>query len=287
MAKSFDELKSLIDWLASNTLNRFEIYNIDKEKSITNCISYAEIVADFPTAVNYFEKLADNGIKTVQIVKKRKNGNSYKDRSCGLNFALSTNENVVAGASQALPAGTQQQSRSNSFSGLGNPGAGAFGGLGLPDIMEMKSQSDRYQELKESYTDIKRRFEDSEKKNRNLENENLRHQLGADTKPSALEKFLEGIASNPSAIPEIVGAFKGMGSTPALNAPQLQSHQLSPTKKTVVDLISSNPQVKDDHVAASYYVLVEALKGNEHFLKDYSELLTKHNLNGTNTNNNS
>ena len=283
MAKS--NLNDLIDWLASNTLNRFEIYDIDKEKSIENCISYAEILVDFPTAVNYFEKLADNGIKTVQIVKKRKNGNSYNNRSCGLNFALSTKENVVASGGLASPAATEQRREKVDVD------AWKAYGLGLPQIMQMQSQADRYNELKESSIEIIKQNKELDTDNRrlekaclSLENDKKGLEKDSNSKPSALEKFLEGIASNPSVIPEIVGSFKGMGSTPALNAPQ--SGQLSPTKKTVVDLITSNPQVKDDHVAASYYVLVEALKGNEKFLADYSELLTKHNLNGTNPTNN-
>lgn len=285
MAKS--NLNELIDWLANDPLNRFEIYDVDQEIAIQKCISYADILKKFPTAVSYFERLADDGIKTIQIVKKRKSGSAFVRESCGLNFALDTKGNVAVSGSQDRPAATPQQTHSNSLGlmGLGNPGAGNNFGLGLPDIMEMKSQADRYQELKETFVETKRRNEELEKENRKLENENLRHQLGVETKPSAIDKLVEGIANNPSALPQIIASFKG-GSTPGLNAPELPKKQLSDTKSTVVDLISNNEQVQDDHVAASYYVLVEALKGNEKFLEDYSVLLNKHKLiqNGSNDN---
>lgn len=277
MANSINELKSLIDWLAKDPLNRFEIYDVDKNKIIHKCITYQDLIKDSPDPQEYFVNLAESGIKTVQIVQKRKNGSSFVREGCGLNFAISKN-NVVASGSQALPAATQQQlSYSNQFTGLGNPGSGSNPlGLGLPEIMEMKSHSDRYQELRETYVEVKKRNDELEKENRKLENDNLRHQLGVDSKPSAIDKLVEGIANNPSALPQIIASFKG-GSTPGLNAPE-PHNLLSDTKSTVVDLISNNPQVKDDHVAASYYVLIEALKGNENFLNDYSALLTKYKL---------
>lgn len=283
MANSINELKKLIDWLASDPLNRFEIYDVDKNKIIQKCITYQDLTKDSPDPVEYFVKLAESGVKTVQIVQKRKNGSSFVREGCGLNFAISTNSNVVASGGQALPAATQQQSPiKNSF---GLMGASNPFGLGLPEIMEMRSQADRYGELKETFSEIKKRNEELEKENRKLENENLRHQLGVDSKPSAIDKLVEGIANNPSALPQIIASFKGGGSNPGLNAPEPQKI-LSDTKSTVVDLISNNAQVKDDHVAASYYVLVEALKGNDKFLDDYSELLTKHKLiqDGSDTN---
>lgn len=272
MAKS--NLNDLIDWLASNPIHRFEIYDVDKEKTIQKCISYEDLTRDSSTAIQYFEQLADKGIKTVQIVKKRKNGSSFVREGCGLNFALSTNDNVAASGGLALPAATPQQIKPYDISGLGNPG-NPFG-LGAPEILDMRSKSDRYDELRKSYDEIKSENKDLVSENRKLENENLRHQLGVDSKPSAVDKLVEGIANNPGALPQIIASFKG-GSVPGLNAPEPQK-LLSDTKSTVVDLISNNQQVQDDHVAASYYVLVEALKGNEKFMDDYSTLLTKHKL---------
>lgn len=276
MAKSTNELKSLLEWLAKDPLNRFDIYDVDKEELIQKCISYEDLNRDYSTAIQYFEQLADKDIKTVQIWKKRKNGNSYKSKGCGLNFALSTNDNVAASGGLALPAATPQQSKPNyGMSGLGNPG-NPFG-LGAPEILDMRSKSDRYDELRKSYDEIKSENKDLVSENRKLENENLRHQLGIDSKPSAVDKLVEGIANNPGALPQIIASFKGGGSNLGLNAPEPQK-LLSDTKSTVVDLISNNQQVQDDHVAASYYVLVEALKGNEKFMDDYSKLLTKHKL---------
>lgn len=269
MAKS--NLNDLIDWLASNPIHRFEIYDVDKERTIQKCISYEDLTRDFSTAVKYFEQLADKGIKTVQIVKKRKNGSSFVREGCGLNFALSTNDNVAASGGLALPAATPQQINT------GLVGTGNNFGLGFPEIMEMRSQADRYKELRETFSEVKKRNEDLEKENRKLENENLKFQLGIDSKPSAIDKLVEGIANNPGALPQIIASFKGGGSNLGLNAPEPQK-LLSDTKSTVVDLISNNQQVQDDHVAASYYVLVEALKGNEKFMDDYSKLLTKHKL---------
>lgn len=277
-------LTDLIEWLKSNPLNRFEIYDVESGNTIEKCVSYEELTPDPET---YFLNLKEEkGIDVVQIQKKRKNGSSYIRKGCGLNFAIDTNDNVAASGSQAKPAATQQRSYSNAMNGLGNPGTGSFG-LGLPEIMDMRSKADRYEELKAAFDKMERRNEDLEKENRKLENENLKYQLGIDSKPSAVDKLVEGLANNPQALPQIIASIKGGGSNPGLNAPETKP-QLSDTKSTVVDMISS-PQVKDDHVAASYYVLIEALKGNTEFMNEYEQLLQNHNLiqNGSNHSNNS
>jgi len=282
MAKS--NLNNLIDWLASNPIHRFEIYDVDKEKTIQKCVSYEDLKKDFQTAIQYFEQLADNGIKTVQIVKKRKNGSSFVREGCGLNFALSTNDNVAASGSQAQPVATPQRSQNN----IGLMGAANPFGLGLPEIMDMRSNADRYKETKQALDELKKEFKELQLENKKLENENLEHQLGIKNKPSAVDKLVEGIANNPSALPQIIASFKGGGSTPGLNAPEPQKPSLSDTKCMVVDMVS-NPQIQDEHVAASYYVLIEAAKGNKKFMEEYSNLLTKYKLleNASNDTNNS
>lgn len=273
MAK-FD-LDSLIEWLKSNPQNRFEIYDVDKQKAVTKCISYQDMVSRYGSAMGYFESLADDGVKAVQIQKKRKNGSAYVREGCGLNFALDIDDNVAASGSQAKPAATQQPSKTNmDFGGLGSP---STFGLGLPEIMDMRSNADRFKETKEAYEELKKEFKELQLENKRLENENLRHQIGVESKPSAVDKLVEGIANNPQALPQIIASFKSSGNTPGLNSPQPEQPKLSDTKSTVIDFIS-NPQINDEQVTLAYYALLEAAKGNQSFLKAYHKLLTKFDL---------
>lgn len=284
MAK--ENLNDLIDWLKLNERNRFEIYDYDRSTSIEKCASYNDLAHNYSSPLGYFEALADKGVKAVQIVKKIKNGSTYVREGCGLNFGLSTdtNNNVVAASGLPdSPAATQQHYPRPAMTGLGSP----MMGLGFPEIMTMRSQSDRYEETRRELNETKAKLERAEEKNRDLETKCLTYQLGNEGKPSSVDKLIEGIAANPAALSQIIQSFKG--GAPGLNspAPALESRKISDTKSMVVDIISNNAQLTDDHVSASYYILMESLKGNEKFLDEYLKLLIKHKIiDGSNDNSN-
>lgn len=286
MANNKPQLLDLIEWLKSDPLHRFEIFDVDRDDTIKKCASYDDLSEGTITPIRYFENLADRGIETIQIVKKRKCGNAYVREGIGLNYGLSTEaeNNVAASGVPVRPASTPQQVKTPSFSGLGAP---ATMGLGFPEIMEMRSNSDRFQEAKRENDLLKAKCDLLIDKNQELEKANLRHEFGAESKPSSLDKLVEGIAANPAALSQIIQSIKGGA---GLNAPQQQLNQpqLSDTKSMVVDLIANNQQLSDDHVSGAYYVITEALKGNDKFINDYIKLLQQHKLieNGSDTTNN-
>lgn len=281
-----ENLNDLINWLSSNPIHRFEIYDYNRKKMLKKCVSYAELLSEYSPVTKYFEELADNGVKSVQITQKKKNGSSYVRESCGLNFALSTNDNVAASGGQAtMPVATPQRQPTNN---IGLMGHGNSLGLGAPEILKMHSQADRYADVKTLAEKLENHNADLIAENKRLERENMRleNEMEKQDKPTAVDKFLNAFAQNPEGFISGIASIKNGGTTPGLNAPEPQK-QLSDTKSTVVDMIG-NPQVQDDHVAASYYVLMEAVKGNEKFMDEYSKLLSKHKLiqDGSNHTNN-
>lgn len=282
MAKA--NLNDLIEWLQQDEKNRFEIYDLDKNETLQKCASYSDLAHNYPNAFGYFEALFDRGIHTVQIVKKRKNGSTFIREGCGLNFSLSTQaQNTVAasGASENPATTPQQYQRPTNYGGLGAP-VGTMG-LGFPEIMEMRSQSDRFKETKEENTILKGKVERMEKEVRDLENKCLTYQLGADSKPSAVDKLVEGIAANPAALSTIIQSLKG--GNPGLNSPQIEARKLSDIKSLVVDLITNNHQLSDDDVNGAYHILSQVLQQNKAFLEGYVQLLITHKIidNGSNS----
>lgn len=288
------QLNELMEWLRNNDRNRFEIYDLDKGTALHTCASYKDLTPGGTNPDVYFSKLVENGVKTVQLQKKRKNGSSYVREGCGLNFALTTegNNSVAASGRMDSPAATQQQTLPSPFPGL--MGGAGYGGLGMPEIMAMRSQADRFEDLKVVYAKLQKDYEDLqrslERKNediRKLETECLTNKLGSENKPSALDKLIEGLAANPSAIPSIIASFKGpAGMAPGLNAAPGVS--LSDIKSQVIDTISQ-AQVTDELVEAAYHIIIEAFKGNQEFLNQYNKLLINHQLisNGSDSDNNS
>lgn len=278
------QLSELIEWVKKNDKHRLEIYDEGRNKPIQKCASYDDITRNGISADDYFVGLINTGVKTVQLVKKRKNGSTYTRESCAYNYVLTVNnDNVAASGRVDSPPATPQQTQ-NPYPvhpGLGNP---AFG-LGFPEIMQLRSNSDRFDETKNENRELKSKVERLESENKRLETECLTQKLGSEGKPSALDKLVEGLASNPSAIPQIIQSFKSTASGVGLNA--AQGARLSAVKSKAVDTIS-NDHVQDDHVAASYYVLVEAVKENHDFLRDYYELLTNYKIiNGSDNTNHS
>ncbi|MDT0643693.1 hypothetical protein RM553_12695 [Zunongwangia sp. F363] len=276
------DIAEIIEWLSRNELNRLEVYNVDTEKQIEKALGYQDL-KKFDTPLGYFLALAEKGIKTIQVQRKIKNGSSWRKEGCGLNFAIDT-RNVAASGGQASPAATPQQFNSPS---QGLNGAANFG-LGLPEIMSMRSQADRFTDVKELAEELKKRNAELEADNKRLERENMRleNDIEKQSKPSAVDKLLEAFAANPEAIIGGIASLKA-GQQPGLNSPQPQTPQLSDTKSQVVDTIS-NPGIPDEWVAAAYYVIVQHASGNKEFQKDYEKLLIKYNLiqNASNANSN-
>lgn len=276
------QLNELFEWLKKSGANRFEIYDVDRNRTIEKCAGYEDLTAGGKTLEQYFIDLLDKGVKTIQLVKKRKNGSTYIREGCGLNYSLSTGaeDNVAAsGQSASSRPATPQQ-----YNSPGLMGAPSSFGLGFPEIMSMRSDADRFRETKSENSELKSKLERLEAENRKLETECLTYKFGADSKPSAVDKLVEALAANPSVIPSMIQSFKGGPPNPGLNSPQ--QPQLSDTKSQVVDTIS-NPGISDDHVAAAYYVLIEAVKGNQDFMNQYHSLLIKHNIISDGSDNNS
>lgn len=283
------QLNELLEWLRNNDRNRFEIYDLDKGTSLHKCASYQDLTSGGNNPDVYFTRLVDKGVKTVQLQKKRKNGSTYIREGCGLNFALTTegNNSVAASGRVESPAATQQPLQHSPFT-PGLMGAGSVG-LGWPEIMAMRSQSDRFDETKNENRELKTKVERLEAENKRLETECLTQRLGAEGKPSAIDKLVEGLAANPAAISTIIQSFKvgPTGAVPGLNAAP-SGPALSNIKSQVVDTISRD-QVTDELVEAAYYVITEAFNGNQDFLTAYNNLLIKHNIipNGSDSDNNS
>ena len=272
------QLHELIEWLRHNGHNRFEIYDVDQNRTLHKCASYEDLVSGGTTPEEYFTRLVDRGVKTVQLQKKRKNGSTYIREGCGLNFALSTdpNNNVAASGRVDNPAATlQQPNQAHNSPFMGLMGAGT--GLGFPEIMAMRSQSDRYEETKSHNRELLTKVERLEAENKRLETECLTHKLGAESKPSALDKLVEGLASNPVALSDIIKSIKGSGTTvPGLNA--APGPILSDLKNQLIEVIS-NPDLPETYVAAAWNTLIQYANSNTSFINAHTQLLTQHNSN--------
>ena len=267
------QLHEIFEWLKRSDANRVEIYNLQTGQTIENCISYQDMTAGGSTPEEYITRLLGKGVEIIQFQKKRKNGSSWKREECGWSYNLSTEDNVAASGQSASSGRATPQQNPYPSNGLGSPSAGF--GLGFPEIMTMRSQADRYDETKTENRELKAKIERLERENRTLETENLQYKFGADSKPSAVDKLVEGLASNPAAIASMIQSFKGAPANPGLNAPV--TPKLSDTKEMVVDTIS-NQHVSDEHVTAAYYVLVQAAQNNQKFMEKYHQLLTDFNL---------
>ncbi|MDT0689370.1 hypothetical protein RM549_06205 [Salegentibacter sp. F188] len=276
MAKQ--NIAEIIEWLSRNDLNRLEVFNVDTEKEVDKCLSYEDL-QKFDAPRDYFLALAEKGIRAVQVQRKIKNGSSWRREGCGLNFAIDK-KNVAASGGQAQPAATPQLF-GNASQGLN----GSIAGLGFPEIMSMRSQADRFTDVKELAEELKKRNAELEADNKRLERENMKleNDVEKQSKPSAVDKLLEAFAQNPQAILGGIASLKSNGQ-PGLNSPQPQAPQLSDVKSMVVDLISNNRELNDEHATGVYHLLSQALQGNQKFINDYIKLLQDHKIikNGSN-----
>ena len=265
------QLNELIEWLRHNGRNRFEIYDVDHNRTLHKCASYDDLTSGGKTPEEYFTRLVDNGVKTVQLQKKKKQGSTYVREGCGLNYALATepDSNVAASGRVDSPSATLQQANpayNSPFLGL----MGAGTGLGFPEIMAMRSQSDRYEETKNHNRELLTKVERLEAENKKLETECLTQRLGAESKPSALDKLVEGIAANPAALSSIIQSFKSGNPVPGLNA--APSPTLSELKNQLVGVVST-PEFPEKYVEAAWNTIVQYANDNQGFMSAHNQLL--------------
>lgn len=277
------QLYELYDWLESNPNHRFEIYDYERKRSIDKCAAYEDITSGGKTPDDYFKELANRGVRTVQIVQKKKNGSSFKRESCGLNYSLSieADNNVAASGTPVLPGATLQHSQN-----MGLMGASNIHGLGFSDFMSMSNKADRYAETKLTADQLQAKLDALEADHKRLDRENFilqndlkrekeLRQEEREKEPSKFDKLVDKLFENPAAIPHLAAAFKGGGSTAGLNAPAPQDKNLSDTKKLVIETIKNHT---DENVTGAYYVLAMAEQNNVAFLKKYQNLLVEFNI---------
>jgi len=278
------QLNDLFEWLKVSEGNRFEIYNVDTESIIDKSASYADLSKNGSTPEDYFTKLVGKGIKTVQIFKKQKHGSTFIREGCGLNFGLASNNNVAVSSPQAMPGATPQQ-QSN---GLGSPAPSSMNTEIATVNAMLRSQVAKAEAANDKLISENKVINDklvSENKeltkscqvHKDLNTEN-KYKEAALNRPTTTDKVLEGLLANPAALGSVISAFKpGAAALPGLSNPQPGTN-LSDLKSTVVDLISNNKQLTDEHVQGAQHVLTEVLKGNNEFVQDYLKLLKEYKL---------
>jgi hypothetical protein len=276
------QLNELFEWLQSENRNRFEIYNVDTEKAIEKCASYSDLSRNGSTPEEYFTRLMGKGIKTVQIVRKQKHGSTFIRDGCSHDYGLASKDNVAVSGSQAMPGATPQQSN-----GLGSPASSMNTEIATVNAM-LRSQVAKAEAANDRLISENKAVNDklvSENKeltkscqvHKDLNTEN-KYREAALNRPTTTDKVLEGLLANPAALGSVISAFKpGAAALPGLSNPQPGTN-LSDLKSTVVDLISNNKQLTDEHVQGAQYVLNEVLKGNDKFIQDYLKLLKEYKL---------
>jgi hypothetical protein len=186
--------------------------------------------------------------------------------------ATATNGGTVAPPQTAVPAGLN----------------GAFG-LGMPEILDGYAAKRENEMLKEQIRQLQQDYkEERESKQKwrekatKFERENERHVYKEDIQrePSAFDKLIEGLAANPSAIPALIGAFRG---NPAgLNSPQQPEPQTidplenySEMQRALCETIGQLPDALCADLAT---IIARIAEPDEPFKKELIKLLKNQNL---------
>ncbi len=265
-------LDKIINWLKNDPLNRWEVYDVNKDEVLEKCLSFQDLNTRYTAPMDYFKELLSRGVTNVQLQRKRKNGSSYRKEGCGLNFALSQPEkrNVDASGSTVRPAATHQQSQM--FPGLGNPASG----LSFSETIETFTRAKQHDELVARNSLLETEVKQLKDERDKFKEQVLRNELESNNKPSSFDKLLDKLADKPDIIPMILQQFsRPGGQSQGLNAPQ--QPKLSDNKQYLIDLIG-RAQVPDDLSNAASHVIAQGLAENKAFMDQYINLLKEHQL---------
>ena len=224
----------------------------------------------------YLVTLKAKGYQKVQLMPRLKNGSSSKPAGATVTVDFTQNNQPTNTGQSITPPHTQ------SF------GLNGAMGLGMPEIMDGYAAKRENEMLKEQLRQLQADFkEEKEKKSvwrdraekAERKNERFSYKEDIQREPSSLDKLIDGLAQNPSAIPALIGAFKGSG---GLNAPQPQQTQIinpiegyTDWQKQVVEMLQHCPDNFCEEIAN---LITRVSEGDKKFINELQRLLETPNL---------
>lgn len=203
-----EKLNQLQQKLKARATFQLDVMDCVTEKYYAKAVNQAMLDEKYNgKLIDYLNSLKNAGLTKLQLIPRIKNGSGSKPGGIFVTVDFTTPQN---------PAPSPQ---------ITNPGLNGSFGLGMPEILngmtaqrELEIVKENYRKLEQDYRDekeAKRKWRDKAEK---YSRENERHQYKEDIQrePSAIDKLIDGLAQNPSAIPALIGAFKGSA---GLNSP--------------------------------------------------------------------
>lgn len=216
-----DEIKELEKRLKAKKSYQLDVVDFVTEKKFHKGVNQEYLDKHHNGSLTaYLQSLKEKGFQKIQLEQKTKYGAS--SQPAGITRTVDFRPASEKSINQKT---TSQMANSQMANSIGLNGT--FG-LGMPEIMdgfaakrELELLRKQYEKLEKDFKEereLKREWrEKAEKAERNNDKYELKQELSPE--PSALDKIINSLASNPATIPSLVSAFKGGGV--GLGQPQL------------------------------------------------------------------
>lgn len=239
------EFNRLVEKLSSDALTAVSIFDNENFEQILKPTYGTQLKETYGSVREYFEKLNSDGKKNLTMQEYRKNGSSMSKK--GSPFQVNFSEKQ------------QSQMSSNGSFGLN----GGFG-LGLPDIMNLHTDSVLKAKLEARNEILEAKCQELEDKNRELKEQILQNKFSSD-KASGNKEMVNELIKNLS---PVITMFMQNKSGASLNAP---AQNLSIEKQQLVSIIS-NPEFSNETVQFLFEIL-QALSTQEDFYEKIEQIL--------------
>lgn len=258
-----EKLKRIEKKLLSQDTFQIDIMDVLSESIVERAINKKKLDEEHNGSLkSYLNNLNQKGFVKIQLIPRRRFGSSSKP----------------AGA--IVTVDFQKQKKMDQNFGFGLNGVS---GLGMPEIMDGLAARRENQFLKSQLEELKRDLRDEKEaksrwrdKAESLQRSNDIFEVRQNTEkePSALDKLIEGLAANPSAIPALIGAFKGSG----LNSPAAAIAAPSAYSEIQNALIEMIVQLPDEICNDLATLISRIFENDKNFITDLRKLIETPNL---------
>lgn len=266
-----EQLDDLMDKLESDKFCAITVYDRTTSKPIFRNITHEQIINEYGTSEEFFEKLYNDGFTKLTIQEKRKNGaNAFKIEgdSFDVTFGevLSNSRDKEDEPKQA----TKKKKKKKKSAGLM--------GLGITDIFDLKLQVRDRDELARKLEESEKYNRELKVKNEELTEEKLQRKYTKESNDS-LNNMLLGVVKQAPLILKGLGFNVPVesGGLAMASAEDLEDENYSDAKKAFLDIIRT---LDDDTIAllSIIYQKINEKSENNLFSQELFGLLQKHQM---------
>lgn len=264
-----EELEDLILRLNNDKQQAVSVYDLKTRNYIFKNVTQAQIISEYGTAEDFFEKINADGYTRLLIYPRRKNGNAFKVDGNSFEINIEAGEKKQEKLHFTPMLKTKKKKKKKSAS------SGLFG-LGAVEIMDLKIDAKDKVRFEVENTELRNRNKTLEDQIAELKEEKLKKQYTHDSNEGLFALAKETIKTLPMAIKSLTNSGV-VDSVSGMTGLENDFSHLSEVKQNFIKSIENEDEEMVTLLEVIYKNIISSDTEN-HFASDLQKLLFTHEI---------